>query len=98
MDLVENPIHSRDQRDGNETYDAAHDDNDGGLEETRETLDDVFQFAAVVVRGGAQLLSERACVFADSHHLAGGSGKEAGRRKRSSEALAPQHRFTRSLE
>src|SRR5262245_36828479 len=60
VDLTEDAVHRRDQRDGDEADDHPHDDDDERLEDRSELGDLVVQLGLVVLRRHRELGVERA--------------------------------------
>src|SRR4051794_9254296 len=91
VDLPEDAVHRRDQRDRDEADDQPHQDDDERLEERGELGDFVVELGLVVLRRHRELGVERTGVLPDPQHRGRRAREQAGAGERSGHALALQH-------
>src|SRR3954463_10430524 len=89
--LVEDSIHRGDQGDGDEADDHTHQDDHRGLEERRGLFEFVGKLADVILSRVVELLVERACIFANAHHLRRRLREQLSIRDRHRESFAFEH-------
>src|SRR3954453_24261952 len=78
IDLTEDPVHRRDQRDRDEPDHGPHRDDDERLEERCQLRDLVVELGLVVLRGDLELRVEGAGVLSDTQHLRRGPREQFG--------------------